>query len=119
MAYYFRALLEKSKLIWCNYIYNFWCWKLYFIQQYLDKTTWYDDFADINTDKTELAIEREDGEDSFTVYWRWCFEGTDANAHAGQTNGNDTTLGVAAQTAADELTIKCTVTATQVDVVTP
>jgi len=86
-----------------------------YIQYSLDNTSWYDDFADINADRTDVAIAKDGGSETVTIYWRWCFEGTDTGAHSGQTDVTDTALGIAGQSAAPTVTISATLTATQVD----
>ena len=86
-----------------------------FIQYSLDNSTWYDDFSTINADRTDVAIEKEDGAETVTIYWRWCFEGTDTGAHAGQTNVKDTALGIAAQKTAPSVTVTATLIAKQVN----
>lgn len=86
------------------------------IQYSLDNVTWYDDFTQINADLTDLYIARETGETSHTIYWRWCFEGTENGAHAGQTDVADTALGVAAAGSnVPNITVYVKLTATQVD----
>lgn len=84
------------------------------MQYSLDGKTWYDDLDQINTNRTDLAIERESGVKEQTIYWRWCFDGGEG-AHAGQSNEADTALGSAAQTSAPTVTIRADVSATQVD----
>lgn len=85
-----------------------------YIQYSLDKTTWYDDFTAINADRTDVAIARESGIETVTVYWRWCFEGGNG-AHVGQTDVADTALGILAQGTAPSVTIAAKLVATQVD----
>lgn len=87
------------------------------IQYSLDKTAWTDDLTAINTDQTDVEIEKSTGTKTVTVYWRWMFEGTAEGAHAGQTDDTDTALGVLAQgtDTAPTVTISATITATQVD----
>lgn len=76
------------------------------IEYSLDKTTWSGDMSAINTAQKDIAIARESGAESVTVYWRWAFEGDDAS---------DTALGIAARTAAPNVQITAAITATQVD----
>lgn len=85
------------------------------IQYSLDKTTWKDDMSAINTAHVDEAIAKTNGATSITVYWRWCFDGTDTGAHAGQTDASDTALGIAGQTSAPAVTVKANVTAEQVN----
>lgn len=83
------------------------------IQYSLDKTTWTDDLTAINTNQTDVALSKETGTKTVTVYWRWMFEGTTNGAHAGQTDENDTGLGIAGT--APAVQIAASFTATQVD----
>jgi len=84
------------------------------VQFSLDGNTWYDDLAAINTAQTDVAIAKETGTTTVTVYWRWCIDGT-SGAHAGQNNAADTALGILAQGTAPSVTIGATLTATQVN----
>lgn len=86
-----------------------------YIQYSIDKTAWYDDFSTINGELTDRALNMDGGNETITVYWRWCFDGTTTGAHSGQTNAGDTALGIKAQTTAPSVTIVATLTATQVN----
>lgn len=83
------------------------------VQFSLDGTNWKDDITELNvsaSDSTKVAI--GEAADTITVHWRWAFEGTTTDAHAGQTDGSDTTLGLTG-TATCNVTVK--VVWTQVD----
>lgn len=86
------------------------------LQYSINGTDWEDSIADLTTtnftDKT-LAIGAS--EVSYTVYWRWVFDGTTSGAHNGQTDATDTALGIAAQTTAPTVEISMSITVTQVD----
>ena len=86
------------------------------LQYSVDGTTWKDSIADVAMSAyTDKAIAMNGGTDTVTVYWRWVFEGGSVG-HAGQTDGTDTALGIAAQEASvPSVQITANVTATQVD----
>lgn len=86
------------------------------LQYSLDGATWFDDFGDINTQIVDQPIAMQGEKAQHIVYWRWVFDAeiTDG-AHAGQTNAYDTSLGVAAMTVDQLVTITATVTVEQVD----
>lgn len=94
-----------------------------FIQYSLDQNEWYDDFAAINSKLTDAdhALVKETGAETVNVYWRWCFNGNAGDSavltdsHQGQNDVADTALGIMGQTAAPTVTVKATLTATQVD----
>lgn len=77
----------------------------------VDGTNYVDSIAELTmtalTDN-EIAM---NATETVTVYWMWGYNG----GHADQTDGTDTALGVAAQTAPATVTITATVSATQVD----
>lgn len=81
------------------------------LQYSLNKTTWKDNISELEI--TDEVLNMNDGTNAHTVYWRWVFEGTTEGAHTGQTDENDTALGIAGQ--APTVTITATLTATQVD----
>lgn len=83
------------------------------IQYSLDKDVWADDLTAINTDQTDVALDKETGTKTVTVYWRWMFDGTDDGAPAGQTDLTDTALGTA--DTAPTVQIAASFTVTQVD----
>ncbi|MBQ4559616.1 MAG: hypothetical protein IJA54_04740 [Tyzzerella sp.] len=84
------------------------------LQYSVDGTTWKDSIAElVMTDLTNQDIAMGTGTATETVHWRWVFEGTTPGAHAGQTDETDTALGNA--TTAATVTIKATITVTQVD----
>ncbi len=70
------------------------------IQYSLDGSTWKDDLGDINTSLKDVAIAMTLGSETKTIYWRWCYEGTESGAHANQTDIADTALGITAAQAA-------------------
>ena len=79
-----------------------------------DADSWKSDITELNV--TDVNVAKETAVADITVYWRWAFEGTSSkNFQASQTDVTDTALGVAAQTADNELTVKATISATQVD----
>lgn len=83
------------------------------LQYSVDGTTWKDSIAELAMeDLTNVDIAMTDGEDTQVVYWRWVFEGTTEGAHAGQTDGTDTALGLAGT---DTVKIAASITVTQVD----
>ena len=87
------------------------------LQYSVDGTTWEDSIAEVAmTNYTDKAIAMN-GTETVTVYWRWVFEGGVDVGHAGQNDGTDTALGIAAQTPGTlpTVTIAATLTATQVD----
>lgn len=84
-----------------------------YIQYSIDKSAWYDDFTAINAALTDKPLAMEEGSETVTVYWRWCFEGTQDSAHAGQYDEGDTALGIVAQTSAPSVTISANLTAKQ------
>lgn len=85
------------------------------LQYSVDGTTWKDSIAEVAmTSYTNKPIAMN-GSETVTVYWRWVFEGTTSGAHDGQSDVNDTALGIAAQTAVPTVTITAKLTATQVD----
>ena len=85
--------------------------------------TWADDISSLNiNDATSLKFGDSGNTASYTIHWRWAYakgseESTaNTNAHANQTDVNDTVLGVAVQSSsAPQVTVKAKVTATQVD----
>ena len=87
------------------------------LQYSVDGNTWKDSIAELSMDAlTDQPI--EDGIVKLvTVHWRWVFDENvvGETVHAGQTDGTDTALGIAAQTAAPTVTITAKLTATQVD----
>ena len=85
------------------------------LQYSVDGENWKDSIAEVTmTSYTDKPIAMN-GSETVTVHWRWVFEGTTSGAHVGQTDGTDTALGIAAQTAAPTVTITAKLTATQVD----
>lgn len=77
----------------------------------VDGTNWTADLTTLNVE--DKAINMNGGTETIKVQWRWAFEGTNsANFAATQTDVTDTTLGTAGSAV---LTVKATVTATQVD----
>ena len=74
-------------------------------------TDWTADLTTLNVD--DKAINMNGGTETIKVQWRWAFEGTSSeNFTSTQTDETDTTLGYAGSAI---LTVKATVTATQVD----
>ena len=74
---------------------------------------WEDSLAALNV--TDKAINM-DAKDTIEIYWRWVFDNEATPVgHAGQTNANDTALGVTAQSTPPEITVGITITAYQVD----
>lgn len=71
------------------------------IEYSLDKTAWKTDINDIDVAATAIAMKT--GTATTTIYWRWAFEGNDAN---------DTTLGTAGTAT---VTVTVSATFTQVD----
>ena len=77
----------------------------------VDGTDWTADLTTLNVD--DKAINMNGGTETIKVQWRWAFEGTSSeNFTSTQTDETDTTLGYAGSAI---LTVKATVTATQVD----
>lgn len=77
----------------------------------VDGTNWTADLTTLNVE--DRAISMNGGSETIKVQWRWAFEGTNsANFTSTQTDVTDTTLGTAGSAV---LTVKATVTATQVD----
>lgn len=90
------------------------------LQYSLDGTTWYDNFATIHNDASMkdkvLTMVAPNNTYTVTVHWRWAFDEDVANHHGSQSDLKDTDIGIAAQGAlAPSVTIKATITATQVD----
>lgn len=85
------------------------------LQYSVDGTEWKDSIAELSmTDLTDNEI-NIGVEETVTVYWRWVFEGTTNGAHAGQIDATDTALGIAGQGTAPTVTIKLSITVTQID----
>lgn len=88
------------------------------LQYSVDGNTWKDSIAELSMeDLTDQPINARIVK-LVTVYWRWVFDEnvTDKRLHAGQTDGTDTALGIAAQEASvPSVQITAKVTATQVD----
>ena len=86
------------------------------VEYSIDGTTWKADFIDINndTDKMkEVAINKNGGTTTVKVYWRWAFIGAEStNYTSSQTDATDTDLGIGGTAT---ITVKATITATQVD----
>ena len=76
------------------------------IQFSTDGTNWktYDKLDDLDVHAKAIAMET--GSETITVQWKWAFNGDAAT---------DTALGIAAQTAAPEVTVSCSATFTQTD----
>ena len=88
------------------------------LQYSLDGTNWVDSIGELTmTGLTKKQLDIGAAEATHTVYWRWMFEGTTSGAHDGQTDATDTALGITAQKTdkVPTVTIKATITATQVD----
>ena len=83
------------------------------LQYSTDGTNWSDSIATLNVTDQEIAMET--GTSTLTVYWRWAFDNSTPSAPATQTDATDTALGTTAQATAPVVTIKATLTATQVD----
>ena len=86
------------------------------IQYSTDGTNWSDNIntLDVAAD-AGTTIEIGGAAQSKTVYWRWAFDEDVAGHHASQNDTADTALGIAAQTSAPKITVKATITFTQVD----
>lgn len=83
------------------------------LQYSVDGTTWKDSIAELAmAELTDQAIAMNGGTENRTIYWRWVFEGTTSGAHAGQTDANDTALGLGGTAS---VTIYATVVVEQVD----
>lgn len=82
------------------------------IQYSYDGYTWKDNIADLKLENQAIdmttSLEK-------TVFWRWAFDVTDTTHHTSQSDVNDTTLGILAQSTAPTVTITATITFTQVD----
>lgn len=79
------------------------------LQYSLDGSNWVDSIGALTmSGLTDQILDIGVAAVTHTVYWRWAFEG---GGHAGQTNADDTALGIAAAT----LSIEASITATQVD----
>ena len=87
------------------------------IQYSLDGSTWKNTIAEIKiVDSDATTLPAQNGAKSETVYWRWAFDEETSGKHPDQTNAKDTALGITADDAtAPSITIKATITATQVD----
>jgi len=86
------------------------------LQYSVNGTDWKDSIAELTmTELTDVEITMGTGTATKTVYWKWVFDGTAENGpvHAEQTDVTDTALGNAGTAAT--VTIKATITATQVD----
>ena len=83
------------------------------LQYSLDNSTWKDSIAELTmTGLTEQAIAMNATKEH-TVYWRWVFDAAETDgAHAGQTNANDTILGIGGTAA---VTITANILVEQVD----
>lgn len=90
-----------------------------FIQYSLDKKAWADDIAELNDNEDylkEVELAMENGFKEITVYWRWVFDkDVDKTGHADQDNEADTALGASVQDGNKYVTVKATLTVTQVD----
>lgn len=82
------------------------------IQYSTDLSTWHDDLSSLRYLFTDFFLERETGVASKTVYWRWCYTGSDTS-HADQTDSSDTALGFLAMTEDVQLTITADITVKQ------
>lgn len=78
------------------------------IEYSLDGSIWEKSLANIKVEDQEIAIGAKKN-DAIKVYWRWAY-----NAD-GSADASDTAIGIAAQTGTPSVTIKATITATQVD----
>lgn len=76
------------------------------VEYSLDSVHFSDSLDGINTVQTEVALNRQSGSKTVTVYWRWAFDGDDSA---------DTALGIAAQTAAPTVTVDASISVEQVD----
>lgn len=81
------------------------------IQYSLDGTSWSDSITDLNSSLANKTVNIGD-HPSYTLYWRWVFEGTTSGAHVGQNDTSDTNLGTAGTA---EVTVNASITVTQVD----
>ncbi len=72
------------------------------IQYSLDGAT-YGTLASLATALTDQSIEMTSGSETKTIYWKWAYD------------GEDTSLGIAAQTTAPTVTVNAKITATQVN----
>ena len=82
-----------------------------YLQWSTDGSTWVDD---LNANVTPTTIASNATQD-VTLYCRWVFEAETTPIAAGQSDANDTTLGVNAVTSAIRPTIDATISFTQVD----
>ena len=73
------------------------------IQYSTDLSTWKDSVSDLSI--RGQFIDMKTGTYSVTLYWRWCFDGSTSEAHSGQTDTTDTSLGILAQTQDVELSV--------------
>ena len=87
------------------------------LQFKLEGGTWETDIATLNVTNVDLNMSDATKYQEITVYWRWCYEGTDPGAPTGQTNTTDTDLGVLAKDPGTAPTVKVTaeITVWQVD----
>ena len=87
------------------------------LQYSVDGTTWKDSINELAMEQlTDQAIAMNNGTDARTIYWKWVFDNTTGTVHDGQTDVTDTALGHdAAYGNAATVTIKATITVTQVD----
>ena len=87
-----------------------------YIQYSFNKADWEDQLSDL--DLTKQPIAKAGAVANYTVYWRWVFDKDDEGVgHDGQTNINDTALGIAAQdpSTPPSVTIVVDITVSQVD----
>ena len=88
------------------------------LQYRVNGTDWKDSIAELSMDALTDKSLNHGLVDLVTVYWRWVFDENvvGERLHAGQTDGTDTALGIAAQEASvPSVQITAKVTATQVD----
>lgn len=62
------------------------------LQFSLNGTNWVNSIEDLDNDLANKTINMGDAP-SYTVHWRWVFEGSTSGAHPGQTDATDTALG--------------------------
>lgn len=86
------------------------------LQYSVDNNTWVDSVEELTmTELTNVEINMGAPADH-TIYWRWVFDGEISDAHDGQTNGTDTTLGTnSAAGSSATVVITATITVEQKD----
>jgi len=86
------------------------------IQYSLDGTNWYDSISKISEDKlTDLVLQTNSSKVTHTLYWRWAFDSSTANAPALQNDASDSQIGHPADGSTAKVIVTATITASQVD----